>query len=91
MRLSRNLAGFVLAGSIMRFAGAAGAEDLCPTSDAPRKTADGIKAVPERQGYEVRKMCAEDGCIEAKGCDRNEARVEIYVDPATGEIVKIKS
>lgn len=43
----------------------------------------------EQQGYEVRKVETEDGNLEAYAIlDRK--RVEIYVDPQTGNVVKIK-
>jgi len=43
----------------------------------------------EQQGYEVRKVETEDGNLEAYAVlDRK--RFEIYVDPQTGNVVKIK-
>lgn len=39
-------------------------------------------------GYEVRKIKAEKGCYEVEGIDKNGAKVELYVHPATGEVVK---
>lgn len=43
------------------------------------------------QGYEVRKIEAEDGVYEVKAIDKNGARLEAYVHPATGEIVRQES
>ena len=43
----------------------------------------------EQQGYEVRKVDTEDGNLEAYAVlDRK--RFEIYVDPQSGNVVKIK-
>jgi len=47
-----------------------------------------IKAKVGELGYEVRKIKVEYGCYEVKGVDKNGAKVELYVHPATGEIVK---
>ena len=47
-----------------------------------------IKAKVGELGYEVRKIEAEKGCYEIKATDKNGAKTELYVNPATGEIVK---
>ena len=39
------------------------------------------------QGYTVRKVERSHGCYEVKATDAKGVRVEIYVDPATAEIV----
>lgn len=39
-------------------------------------------------GYEIREVEADDGCYEVKAVDKNGARLELYVQPDTGEIVK---
>lgn len=40
-------------------------------------------------GYtQVRSLGHEDGCVEAKGLDKDGKRFEVYLHPATGEIVK---
>ncbi len=41
------------------------------------------------QGYEIRTVKKEDSCLEAKGM-KDGKKVEIYVDPVSGKIVKIK-
>jgi hypothetical protein len=52
---------------------------------------DAIKTMLEQNGYQVRKMDTEDGCVEMKGLDKAGKRVEVYVHPVSGEIVKVKS
>lgn len=42
-------------------------------------------------GYDVRKIKREDGCYEVYAIDANGARVEIYLHPVSGEIVKSKN
>ena len=40
-------------------------------------------------GYtQVRSLGREDGCVEAKGLDKDGRRFEVYLHPTTGEIVK---
>jgi hypothetical protein len=43
-----------------------------------------IKAQLNQMGYQVRRLKADDGCIEAYVTDRHGARGEMYVDPTTG-------
>lgn len=43
-----------------------------------------IEARLNQMGYEVRKLEAENGCVEAKVIDRDGVRSELYVDPMTG-------
>lgn len=47
-----------------------------------------IKTKVSDLGYEVRKIEADDGCYEVKGVDKNGAKVKLYLNPATGEVVK---
>lgn len=47
-----------------------------------------IKTKVTDLGYEVRKIETDDGCYEVKGVDKNGAKVELYVNPTTGEVVK---
>ncbi|WP_330646857.1 PepSY domain-containing protein (plasmid) [Thioclava litoralis] len=41
-------------------------------------------------GCTVTKFGAEDGMIEAKCDDANKAHWEVYIDPTSGDVVKIK-
>lgn len=47
-----------------------------------------IKTKVTDLGYQVRKIETEDGCYEVKGVDKNGAKVELYLNPETGEVVK---
>lgn len=47
-----------------------------------------IKTKVAELGYEVRKIKTEKGCYEVKATDKNGAKIELYVHPATGEVVK---
>jgi hypothetical protein len=44
------------------------------------------------RGYQkLRKLDMEYGCYEAKGINAEGNRVEVYLDPPTGEVVKVGS
>ena len=51
-------------------------------------TEDAIKTMLTDMGWEVRKLDTEDGMIEAYAV-MGEKMAEIYVDPATGAVVKL--
>ena len=52
---------------------------------------DEIRAKLAAEGYaEIRSLRAEHGCVEAKGTDRSGRRFEVYVNPASGQIVTRK-
>lgn len=42
------------------------------------------------QGYVVRSMEAQDGCWEAYATDSTGKKVELYLHPATGEILSVQ-
>ena len=54
------------------------------------KTAEEVKTSLTTQGYEVRKVETEDGELEAYAL-KDGKRFEIYVDPTTGAVSRIKS
>lgn len=54
------------------------------------KTAGEITASLTAQGYEVRKVKPEDGMLEAYAM-KDGKRYELYVDPATGNVAKVKA
>jgi len=66
------------------------AADVCKPIDGPAKPESEIRAMLEGQGYQIRKIATEDGCVEMKGTDKDGKRVEIYINPVSGEIVKVK-
>jgi len=47
-----------------------------------------ISAKLEAMGYDIREIEIEDGVYEVEAVDKNGMRVEAYVHPATGEILK---
>ncbi len=51
---------------------------------------DAAKAKVVEQGFEARRIKREDGCYEIYAIGKNGARVELYLNPVTGEIVRSK-
>ncbi len=72
--------------------GERGACTLKPAADGstPAALSDAeIRGRLTAAGYtQVRSLGHEDGCVEAKGIDKDGKRFEVYLHPATGEIVK---
>lgn len=69
---------------------AALASQECP--DVPRDQWMSDAAITEKakeQGYDVRSIKAEDGCLEAYAMDKDGKRVEIYFHPGTGDVLKV--
>ena len=50
-------------------------------------TTEALTAMYAEKGYTVKNIKIEDGCYEVYGIDAKGARVEIIVDPMTGEAV----
>jgi len=71
---------------------AASADELCEVQDgAPQISEDKVKEIAASAGYtDIRSVGEEDGCLEAKGMNRDGKKVEVYVHPVYGDIVKIK-
>ncbi len=61
------------------------------TSQSQWRTMDDARAAAEALGYKnIRKMEMEDGCYEAYAFDKDNRRVEIYMDPVSLKIVRVK-
>lgn len=50
-------------------------------------TKDAIKAKIAAQGYDVRRLKAEGGCMEVYAIDKKGARAQLQVNPVSGAIV----
>ena len=71
---------------------AAGAAELCEAK--PRDqwlSPEEIKIKVETLGFPEHVLAFEDGCYEAKIVMSDGKRLEIYMDPVTGEVVRIKA
>jgi len=71
---------------------AAVADELCEVADgASLISEEKVREIAAAAGYaDIRKVEAEDGCMEAKGMSRDGKKVEVYVHPVSGDIVKVK-
>jgi hypothetical protein len=68
------------------------AADLC--KGGPREswlTKDQLRAKLSAMGHAKPFLAVEDGCYEAKVVTAEGKRLEIYIDPVSGEVVKTKA
>ncbi len=65
-------------------AGASNDDYRSPDARAQWLSKQQIEAKLNEMGYQVRRLKADDGCIEAYVTDGNGARAEMYLDPTTG-------
>jgi hypothetical protein len=76
---------------LVTFVAAARASEEPSCTKAPREqwmSAEHLKGELGKQGYTVEKIEIEDDCAEAKVRDKDGKAAELYVDPATGAVVK---
>ena len=90
MRMSMVVATALLA--TVTFADAKASEEAyCEESDKSTwMTDEAVQAKYEALGYDVRDVDVEHGCLEIKGFDKDGNRVELYLDPVSGDLVKSK-
>ncbi len=67
---------------------ASGDEHACKNISGERMTKDAIKTKFTGLGYEVKRIKDEDGCYEVYAITKEGSRVELYVNPVTGDVVK---
>lgn len=79
------------AGTLFAIGTAAAEEEYCTGEGTPMDEAVVIQQLTDMGYTKIDELEMEHGCYEAKGFDSAGERVEIYVEPATGEIVKVKS
>lgn len=67
------------------------ASDVCKSYPKEQWLSEAqIQAKAEALGYKVRSVGEDDGCLEVKGMNQAGAKVEVYFDPVTAEVVKTK-
>ena len=67
-------------------------DDSCgPLADGQQLSIQDITAKAEELGYKVRKVEREDGCFEVYAVGKDGARIELYMDPVTGAVVKTEN
>ncbi len=71
--------------------GFASAEEQYCSGQGTPKAQEQVLQELAAQGYQkIKELEMEHGCYEAKGFDKDGQRVELYLEPATGAIVKAK-
>lgn len=65
-------------------------QQWCKPGTTPAKAESELVSMLKEKGYDVRATGMEHGCFEAKAIGPDGKRVEVYVDPTTGEIVREK-
>jgi len=63
---------------------------LCSSMAGQPLSMNEVKSMVTAKGYDVRRVKREDGCLEVYAIDKQGSRVEIYLHPVSGKIVKIK-
>ena len=62
-------------------------------TSAPRsewRSVDDIKTAAEALDYQVNRVKSEDSCYEIYALDKNGKRVEVYFDPVSLNVVRVK-
>ena len=87
--LTMTAASLMVAATIPAFASS---DDVsCGKSSGEQLSVQAISEKATGMGYDVRKVERDDGCYEIYAIDKKGARVEIYMNPVTGAILKIKN
>jgi hypothetical protein len=74
-------------------ASAFASSDEASCGNAPRDTwmsEDAVRSHAAEKGYKVRNVKVEDGCYEIYAIDSEGRRVEAYLNPTTGDVVRTK-
>ncbi len=70
---------------------ASSSNGLCGNTPNKWMAMDAARQIAVEQGYDVRRIKREDGCYEVYAISRDGAKVELYMHPTSGDIVKIKT
>ncbi len=63
----------------------------CGNATGQWMSQDAVKEIAAGQGYDVRRIKREDGCYEIYAIGKDNRRVELYMNPVTGKIVRTKN
>ena len=66
------------------------AEDECDTPSESWQPRSAVRALAERNGWQIDKLKIDDGCYEIKGRDADDRRFKAKLDPATLKVVRMK-
>jgi hypothetical protein len=90
MYISRSLLALCALG-LASISSYATAEDICV--GGPKKSwlnPDQVRDIVREMGYDDFVLAFEDNCFEAKIVKDDKSRIEVYMDPVTGKVAKIK-
>ncbi len=65
--------------------------DYCGNTSGEWMSRDAVKSIMIENGYDVRRIKQDDGCYEIYAIDKKGDRVEVYINPVTGKIVKTEN
>lgn len=88
MRTTLTLTALLLAVSVSM---PAFAEESASCTKQPKSkwiSVSAAKAKAKAQGYEVRRVKSEGSCYELYGFDKKKNKVQIFMNPATGKVMK---
>lgn len=66
------------------------ADDECYAPAGKWQPRSAVRALAERNGWQVDKLKIDDGCYEIRGRDAADRRFKAKLDPATLKVVRIK-
>jgi len=71
-------------------AGAALADTRCSAPMKDWRPREAVQQLAQQNGWTVRRISSDDGCDESDGAAADGRRIEVKVDPATLEVLKIE-
>ncbi|RYE41064.1 MAG: PepSY domain-containing protein [Hyphomicrobiales bacterium] len=66
------------------------AEDDCDASPEAWQPRSAVRALAERNGWQIDKLKIDDGCYEIKGRDVDGRRFKAKLDPATLKVLRMR-
>jgi hypothetical protein len=88
MRKTLTLTALLLAVGVSMPAFAEEGSDCTSQPKSKWISVDAAKTKAKEQGYEIRRVKSEGSCYELYGFDKKKARVQIFMNPATGKVMK---
>jgi hypothetical protein len=69
-------------------AGTASAAELCQVPETEWQPKEALEQKLQAEGWKVKKVKVDEGCYEVYGTDASGARMEVYFNPKTFDVVK---
>ena len=68
----------------------AAADDDCDAPSQRWQSREAVRQMAAQRGWQLQRIKIDDGCYEIDGKDADGRKIEVTVDPATLEVIKIK-